>query len=333
MTFTATVPAGATGTVTFEDNGAAISGAVPISGTIATFATSTLVVGTHPIIAVYSGDTNYTAAASTAVSQVVNKATPTITLASSLNPSTFGANVTFTATLPAGATGTVTFEDNGAAISGAVPISGTTATFTTATLVVGTHPIIAVYGGDTNYNAAVLDGGIPGCEQGDPDRYSGLFAQPLDLRGKCDLYGDTSGRRHRAQLPSRITGRRSAVQCRSPARRPPSRPRRWWRVHMRSPRCIAETVTTTERFARTDADSEHGNDRAIDDAEREPDDGDVWGPCGTDGSRGTSVWGDGHGELPRGRYPAGDVVVGWQYYGGVLGEHTERGHAYDHGDL
>ena len=84
----------------------------------------------------------------------MNKATPTITLASSLNPSTFGANVTFTATLPAGATGTVTFEDNGAAISGAVPISGTTATFTTATLVAGAHPITAVYSGDTNYNGA-----------------------------------------------------------------------------------------------------------------------------------------------------------------------------------
>ena len=70
MTLTAAVPAGATGTVTFEDNGTAISGAVPISGTTATLTTSTLVEGTHPIIAVYSGDTNYNGATSSVLTQV-----------------------------------------------------------------------------------------------------------------------------------------------------------------------------------------------------------------------------------------------------------------------
>ncbi len=152
VTFTATVTAGATGTVTFEDNGTAISGAVPISGTTATFTTSTLSVGTHSITASYGGDTSYNSAVSTAVSQVVDKAAATVTLASAPNPSTFGTSVTLTATVTSAATGTVTFEDNGTAISGAVPISGTTATFTTSTLVAGMHPIIAVYSGDSNYN-------------------------------------------------------------------------------------------------------------------------------------------------------------------------------------
>ena len=154
VTLTATVTSGATGTVTFHE-GATALGTADLNGSgIATFTTSSLAVGTHSITAQYGGDTNYNSSTSTAVSQVVNKASSTVALASLPNPSTFGASVTLTATVTAGATGTVTFEDNGAAISGALPISGSTATFTTSTLVAGTHPIIAVYSGDINYNGA-----------------------------------------------------------------------------------------------------------------------------------------------------------------------------------
>ena len=152
-----TVTAAATGTVIiFDDNGTTISrrSGEPSGTGVATLTTSSLTPGTHSITAQYGGDSNYNAAVSTPVSQVVNKVSSTVTLASSLNPSTFGASVTLTATVTSGATGTVTFEDNGTAISGAVPISGTTATFTTSTLVVGMHPIIAVYSGDGNYNGA-----------------------------------------------------------------------------------------------------------------------------------------------------------------------------------
>ncbi len=115
--FTATLPIDATGTVTFLDNTTSL-GTGTVSGGVATQLTNSLTAGTHSITASYGGDTNYNAAVSTPVSQVVNLATPTVDLASSLNPSTFGANVTFTATLPTDATGTVTFEDNGTAISG-----------------------------------------------------------------------------------------------------------------------------------------------------------------------------------------------------------------------
>ena len=164
VTFTATITSGATGSVTFQE-GTTTLGTGTISNGIASFTTNSLAVGTHSITAQYPGDTNYTAATSAAVSQVVNKATPTVTLASSPNPSAFGASVTLTATTPVGATGTVTFEDNGAAISGAVPISGTTATFTTSSLVAGTHPIIAVYSGDTNYNGATSSALTQGVNQ------------------------------------------------------------------------------------------------------------------------------------------------------------------------
>ena len=42
-----------------EDGGTALSGPVTLTGGTATFSTSTLSVGTHPITAVFSGSTNY----------------------------------------------------------------------------------------------------------------------------------------------------------------------------------------------------------------------------------------------------------------------------------
>jgi hypothetical protein len=76
-----------------------------------------------------------------------------VTLASSLNPSTVGASVTFTATVVGNApTGTVTFKDDGTAIAGcsAQPVtkSDGTATCTTKALPQGSHSITATYNGD-----------------------------------------------------------------------------------------------------------------------------------------------------------------------------------------
>jgi hypothetical protein len=158
VTFTAAVPNGVTGTVQFVD-GTTVLGTGTISGTTATFTTNTLAVGTHPVTAVYSGDANYNPATSAVDNQVVTKATlgqnglADITLVSSPNPSTYGQPVIFTATVPSGVTGTVQFVD-GTTVLGTGTISGTTATFTTNTLAVGTHPVTAVYSGDANYNPA-----------------------------------------------------------------------------------------------------------------------------------------------------------------------------------
>jgi uncharacterized delta-60 repeat protein len=82
----------------------------------------------------------------------------TTTLTSSLNPSTYGQSVTFTATVTVSysydvATGTVSFYD-GSTLLGSGTLSTangvTTATFTTASLAVGTHSITATYSGDSN---------------------------------------------------------------------------------------------------------------------------------------------------------------------------------------
>ncbi len=77
-----------------------------------------------------------------------------VTLTSSLNPSTYGSSVTFTAAVtPANATGTVTFND-GSATLGTGTISSGTATYSTSALSAGSHSITAVYGGDSNYDSS-----------------------------------------------------------------------------------------------------------------------------------------------------------------------------------
>lgn len=76
----------------------------------------------------------------------------TLTLASSSNPSPNGENVTFTANISSGATGSVTFLDGGNTI-GTGTISGTTATFTTSALALGTHTITASYAGNGVWGA------------------------------------------------------------------------------------------------------------------------------------------------------------------------------------
>jgi subtilase family serine protease len=157
VTFTATVTSGSgipTGTVTFQKNGATL-GTGTLSGTgKATLTTAVLVPGTHTITAIYAGSTNYTGSTSAAVSEVTNASATTTKVTSSLNPSTRGQSVTFTATVSAGAygtpTGSVTFK-NGAGILGIVSLSGGTATLSTAALAGGTNSITVVYSGSSEY--------------------------------------------------------------------------------------------------------------------------------------------------------------------------------------
>jgi hypothetical protein len=83
------------------------------------------------------------------------KSTSSVTLTSSLNPSTYGSSVTFTATVtPGTATGTVTFKD-GSTTLGTGTIASGKATYSNTKPAVGSHSITAAYGGDTNDNSSV----------------------------------------------------------------------------------------------------------------------------------------------------------------------------------
>jgi outer membrane protein assembly factor BamB len=162
VTLTATVANGSstapTGTVTFL-NGTTTLGTGTLSGGVATFATSALPAGTDQITASYGGDANDTSSVSSALAQVVNPASTTTSLSSSLNPSTVGQSVTFTAVVSNGSsvvpTGTVTFL-NGTTTLGTGTLDSTgTATFATSTLPAGTDEITASYGGDANDTSSV----------------------------------------------------------------------------------------------------------------------------------------------------------------------------------
>lgn len=127
------------------------SGVAPQSSTFAPLAA-----GTYSIKASYSGDSNYKGSTSTCAGFSVNRAQPTVSVASTPNPSTFGQSVTFTATVSGVAgfppTGTVGFTSNTVAITNctAVTLSSGQAQCMTSSLATGTDTIVATYSGDGN---------------------------------------------------------------------------------------------------------------------------------------------------------------------------------------
>jgi YVTN family beta-propeller protein len=159
VSFTAVVSSSGgtpTGTVTFMDGVTAIGTGNLASGT-ASFATATLTTGSHSITAAYGGDGNFAVSTSAALTQIVNQASSTITLASSLNPTGIGQSVSFTASVSSSGgtpSGTVTFKD-GAVTLGTVSLAAGTASFATAALTIGSHAITASYGGDATFGPSV----------------------------------------------------------------------------------------------------------------------------------------------------------------------------------
>ncbi|HEY7158725.1 MAG TPA: Ig-like domain-containing protein, partial [Gemmataceae bacterium] len=121
------------------------------------FTTSTLSTGDHVITAVYSGDGTYSGSAFSAIQSVVQSG-PTMTVTASANPSPLGQPVTFTATLdwsgPTTPTGTVDLYDGTTWLGTAelTVVNGQAlATFTTSSLGLGAHTIMAIYSGDSTY--------------------------------------------------------------------------------------------------------------------------------------------------------------------------------------
>jgi len=155
LTATVTSAAGTpAGTVAFADGGTMLGSSALNTGGQATFATSSLAAGAHPITAVYSGGGGFAASTSPAVVQMVNKASTSISVSTSVTPSKAGQSVTFKAMiLPSTATGTVQFFDGSNSL-GAVSLSGGTASLSTSALGNGSHSITTSYGGDGNYNGS-----------------------------------------------------------------------------------------------------------------------------------------------------------------------------------
>ncbi len=154
VTFSAKIGSGGpdapTGTVTFK-NGDRWLGKATVNGGVATLMTKALPSGTLPITVTYNGDPESIKSTSAPLSQAVGKATSTITIRSSVNPSVQGQPVTFTAkvTSPTAlVTGVVTFT-TGSTTLGTVNIRGGWAVMT-GTLPFGSNTVTATYDGTAN---------------------------------------------------------------------------------------------------------------------------------------------------------------------------------------
>jgi hypothetical protein len=112
------------------------------------------------ITATYSGNVNYIGSTSTPL-RVGPAPTSSLALSASVDPSTIGQSVDFTATLTVAngdgpPVGTIQFSDGTKLLGSPVALSLGQAIFTTSSLAVGSHTIHASYSGDSQYPAAGL---------------------------------------------------------------------------------------------------------------------------------------------------------------------------------
>jgi hypothetical protein len=155
VTFTAmissTLPIPDGGTVTFYDGDAQLGSGSTTNG-VASLTTSFSNAGRHTIKASYSGDLFHKASSGWVTQMVLNLHPTSTTLTSSLNPSTYGQKVTWTATVtPSGSimpTGTVKFTWSIYTIGSATLNSSGVATFSRSNLNADSYPLTAVYVGD-----------------------------------------------------------------------------------------------------------------------------------------------------------------------------------------
>ncbi len=157
----AVLPPGAgtpTGTVTVNDTTDGLSCSYSLGAVTPGCTITPPSAGPKSLTVSYSGDTNFAGSRSNG-SLSVSAAVSGTALTSSINPSTFGQAVAFTATITpaAGAptpTGTVNFNDGVSVLCANVALSSGTASCVAANLSSGSHSIQASYGGDANTSAS-----------------------------------------------------------------------------------------------------------------------------------------------------------------------------------
>jgi hypothetical protein len=154
-----------TGQVIFNLDGAALAPAALDATGTASFTTANLALGTHNITASYAGALDFFPAANAGPfsQQIVPPAT-TAVVTSSLNPSTLGDKVTFTASITNAAgfigtpSGSVIFRDGNVNFATAPIVQKggqNVSQATVSTLAAGSHSITAAYSGDGTSGASV----------------------------------------------------------------------------------------------------------------------------------------------------------------------------------
>jgi penicillin V acylase-like amidase (Ntn superfamily) len=144
-------PALPTGTVTFRKGAATLGTGTVDSTGMAQLSTSTIPAGSHPLTAIYSGDSLNLASTSSTLWQGVSVSPTLTTLTTSPNPANVNQPVTFTTTVSSqGAgkpTGTVTVLD-GSAVLGSATLNSQGSANLSLSLPAGQHSLTAVYSGD-----------------------------------------------------------------------------------------------------------------------------------------------------------------------------------------
>jgi len=160
VTLTATVSASnsvPSGTVTFYD-GTTVLGSAQTGGSgQAALVVTALAGGSHSLTATYAAGGNWLGSTSAIRTQTVNRGSSTTTLTSSVNPSSVGQAVTFTAAVTstgAVATGTMQFREGSTTLATVNLDSTGQATFTTSALAPGNHTMRAVYSGNGNFQSS-----------------------------------------------------------------------------------------------------------------------------------------------------------------------------------
>jgi hypothetical protein len=159
VTFTADATDGVPGSVQFKDGGSNLGSAQSVNASgIASFTTTSLAVGTHPITAVFTPtDTAaYNPSTSNGVSHVVNTVATALNLSSN-TPSAQFAPANFTATVTPAAAGTVTFTVDGNPTAPVMVDGSGVATYSTANLSVGAHTVSAHFTPGAGSGASAAD--------------------------------------------------------------------------------------------------------------------------------------------------------------------------------
>jgi hypothetical protein len=144
------------GSVVITDGGRTLV-TVSLNAGRASFSTKALGVGSHEIVASYSGTASYGLSSSAPVTEIVNAAPTQVALSSKPNPSIQNQPVSLRATVTSTAgspDGTVTFLDGSSPLGSAVLVQGTAA-ITVSQLTIGQHWMTANYSGSTNFSSAV----------------------------------------------------------------------------------------------------------------------------------------------------------------------------------